>query len=45
MTNTPRMLPRAITNRNESIRINTLRCELHVPMRIECDSWHSWKIF
>ena len=41
------MLPCATTTTNpqESLRINTLRCKLHVPMRIESDSWYSWKIF
>ena len=38
-------LLRTATNQQESIRINTLPYNLHVPMRIECDSWHSWKIF
>ena len=44
-TNTLRMLPCSITNQQESRRMNTLHCKLHIPLRIECDSWHSWKIF
>ena len=26
-------------------QIKSLSCKLHVPLRIERDSWHSWKIF
>ena len=43
-TNTLRMLPCSITNQQESRRMNP-HCKLHIPLRIECDSWHSWKIF